>query len=409
VANSSMPSSCRLNPKFAERHIFQDGVARDVAGANVRALQEVCMVRRGYGTVINGQKVGAGLPRLVKRSIDVGFSSAAQVLHEKYSKKPLSKLMRAESPPSNKLTWNQKNFRHLVLLTSWLGFEAILDEVKSSKPKLQAMKSEGLNLLHKWLVKVQKHRQQQGLHYDVPEKSDRLGMMARVCEEAPEIKAMLALAGDEGVTHEENIVVWTQFPAQQILLWLVLLAIGQPVDMISSDMSPEDREQVIVDFNSPSKKPRVLVLSYGLSSCGLNLHHASHITLHFDTPISKPVGDQANGRQGRLGAHEDVIVYTLGVTGTFNDRQYTNSLAKALPSVITELNEDLFAVKVTQDDVGDFEVSVGEFVRADGRITPYGSDMHRNASRVAAVTTTEIADALLDMARGRPVEIFFDD
>ena len=83
-------------------------------------------------------------------------------------------------------------------------------------------------------------------------------------------------------------------------------------------ISPEYREQVIEDFRH-SDKSRVLLMSYGAGSVGLNLQFCSHVYL-FDRWWNPAVEDQAVNRAHRIGSTGPVTVTRFLTAETIEER-----------------------------------------------------------------------------------------
>lgn len=407
IKDSQLDPLCRLDPAVANKHIFKNRNAI-AAGAHVKELQKVCTVRRGYATKVNGQACGEALPSLFRRHLQPKFSVEAQKLYKRYSREPTRYLVK-RMKNSNKVVWNQKNFRHLVLLTTWLGFEAILEDVKSEH--LEEMRKDPNKTLWRWLTKVKAFRESQGDTYDLPKnQNDIVSLLKLLCADSPKLKMLLALVGDEVVTHRENLVLWTMYPAQQIFLWVVLKKLKINAIVITSDMELEERRRLIADFNTEANTSKVIILTYALSATGLNLQFSSHINQHFDVPLSQPIIEQADHRQRRIGAKKHVISYSLSVPNTFNDRQLQNIIAKALPSIVSGLNETLVGVDVATDEFGDLTVEMDVlYCLADGVLTPRDSPMAQAAAVVKNLEIEEFMREVLRIQQGEEVNFDFQE
>lgn len=403
LTDSQAPVSSILDPVKANEYIFSN---RDQLqkGAFLRALQEQCSISRTYTTTINGEKVGNALPPLHKRRIDTSFSKAAQKLYKKWAAAPLRKLIRSEgSPPNNRIMWNQKNFRKLVLLATWLGFEAISDDVLSEN--LSTIKKDP-SILQKWMMKVQKQRQAIGLEYDLPDDmNDRIALVQKICTEAPKVSIVLALLSDEVATLKENIVIWTLFPGVQIFYWVILKALGYDVEIVSSDMPAQERNAITTAFGQQKGQSKVLLLTYALSSFGLNLQGGCHIDIHADVAISQQITEQARARIRRFGQLLACISYALSVKNTFNDRQVSNVLSKAFGTAISSLNPTIFNVTAKENEDGDVQINLGDqFVEADGELTTAGSDEAKAATKVRPLDSEGVVNWILARSQGKSYE-----
>lgn len=406
LADSPIAKENRLQIAAAKEYIFGQ---RDqlLAGTYLRELQEQCMIRRTYQTVINGECVGDMIPALLKRRIEPKFTAEAQTLYDSFAATPLRKLMRSEgTPPNHRIMWNQRSFRHLVLLSTWIGFEALLEE--SLREELGKIKADP-DILQKWMRKVQKDRHSQNLQYELPENmNDKIELIRIICTEAPKVATVLALLSDEVATLNENIVIWTLFPGVQIFYWVILKTLGYNVDIVSSDMSAQERASITTAFGQEKKKGKILLLTYALSSFGLNLQGGSHISIHVDVAISQQIIDQADARERRFGQLLTCIAYYLSVAGTFNDRQTNNVLSKAFGTTIADLNPTIFNVSANENEDGDVEITLGaNFVEADGQLTTEDSEVAQAAANIRPLSTDEVIQWILQQNRGQRIDSSF--
>ncbi|KIW14655.1 hypothetical protein PV08_07439 [Exophiala spinifera] len=117
-------------------------------------------------------------------------------------------------------------------------------------------------------------------------------------------------------------------------------------------------------------EPMVLIGSYVITSCGLNLQHRCHHVAFLDPPPSKATGEQAVARVHRVGQAEIVDAITFSTNKTFNDRQFLNNIRKAMPGLLASLNKRLFGRNITSAAFEDeeFVPDVGEWVKWQGVI-----------------------------------------
>lgn len=370
IESSKLPAACKLNPHFARHHVFRDGLSDDIQGVNLRSLQKEIMVRRGYKTLVNGKPMEQILPRLHKRRIECTWDSdEAKQRYLRFEKGPKSYLAQPNKE-TGRIIWNGGAYRHLCLLTSWLGFEANLALIGSHK--LKEMKADGKHQLHKWLMNykalIEEQERERGTVFNVPDRTDYVGQVKLIISEAPKIKNLLALISDEVIVNNENTIVWTQFPAQQILLHAIFSVFNLKVDMVTSDLTEPERRKIIADFCKENRKGKVLILSYHISAAGLNLQSTCHLAEHFDTPYNQATREQADGRIRRLGQTHDCYSWAFGIKGTFNDTQLANFISKAMANNYSEMNPEIFDVEVSADQYGKKECKVGNMVLVDGKM-----------------------------------------
>lgn len=374
--DDTLPPELRVLPVFANHHVFAEGVDASLKGVYIRMLQAQICVRRSFSSKINGERLEDALPPIYKRAIDCVFATEeADKLYQRYQAMPASKLVRADKE-TGKITWNGGNYRHLCLLTTWIGFEALLKEAEADK--LPKMRREGTGILFKWLKIYQRLRESQGDGpYPVPDKE--MQQVELILSEAPKLKNLLALVSDDAVLGQQNVIIWTQYPAQQILIKAILDVFNLRATALTSDLKESDRQDLIVDFCHTPNQGKIFILTYDLSSCGLNLQSASHICYHLDIPYSQAVRDQADGRQRRTGQLYDCYSWGLGLKNSFNDYQTANLIAKLTPNNITEMNPEVFKMELFQNDLGEKSCYVSNMVFANGVLCDEASSHAQDA------------------------------
>jgi hypothetical protein len=122
-------ASLRITLRSAGKFVFKnDDVVQ--AGVYLGRLQESCMMRRTYASVINEHTIGADLSALIRRQIDMSYDTEQQ---EGYQDAPADHIRRlATILEDGMLVWNQKHYRVLVLLSHWLGFRLAAYHVYAS-------------------------------------------------------------------------------------------------------------------------------------------------------------------------------------------------------------------------------------------------------------------------------------
>jgi hypothetical protein len=186
----------RLTEQAAEKWIFQneDEVA---AGYNLGKLQEMCMIRRTYASKINGQSIGSALPGLIRRHVDLEFKGVQIAKYENASRRPLKKLVTVIR--DDRIAWNAKHYRTLVLITLWQGFEHVAPHVYAQT--MNYWKSRD-NMLYEWLEILHVAASD----FEMPARDDHIKQIGIVCQQSPKICAILALVAEEVVKHEEEMV-----------------------------------------------------------------------------------------------------------------------------------------------------------------------------------------------------------
>ncbi|MEV4597361.1 DEAD/DEAH box helicase [Amycolatopsis sp. NPDC049253] len=150
---------------------------------------------------------------------------------------------------------------------------------------------------------------------------------------------------DEG----DSVLVFSQYVQLCRLLERRLADRGLPVALLSGEVGPKRRDELVASFQS-GEVP-VFLLSLKAGGVGLNLTRATHV-IHYDRWWNPAVEDQATDRAYRIGQDRPVQVHRLIAEGTLEERIATvleakRGLAEAVVGAgedwITELSDDQLA------------------------------------------------------------------
>ncbi|MBB4684880.1 superfamily II DNA or RNA helicase [Amycolatopsis jiangsuensis] len=150
---------------------------------------------------------------------------------------------------------------------------------------------------------------------------------------------------DEG----ESVLVFSQYVQLCRLLERRLAERGLPVALLSGQVGPKRRDELVAAFQS-GETP-VFLLSLKAGGVGLNLTRATHV-IHYDRWWNPAVEDQATDRAYRIGQDRPVQVHRLIAEGTLEERvaavlEGKRGLAEAVVGAgedwITELSDDQLA------------------------------------------------------------------
>ncbi|MEU4668655.1 DEAD/DEAH box helicase [Amycolatopsis sp. NPDC023774] len=150
---------------------------------------------------------------------------------------------------------------------------------------------------------------------------------------------------DEG----DSVLVFSQYVRLCRLLERRLADRGLPVALLSGEVGPKRRDELVASFQS-GEVP-VFLLSLKAGGVGLNLTRATHV-IHYDRWWNPAVEDQATDRAYRIGQDRPVQVHRLIAEGTLEERIATvletkRGLAEAVVGAgedwITELSDDQLA------------------------------------------------------------------
>lgn len=407
------------------KHNISDNRNETLAGAYVRKFQEVCMVRRTFASKINSHPVSEDLPRIFKYYIDCHYSAEQQAEYQEMADPHLAKLILNLTKPGDprdrgRIIWNQEYARNLILDSDWLGYEYCNEELLVENIYSLTDKPNWLW----WLLQIVRRGRQAAdaeraqaareageeprpeRDYFVPAVSDRPDLVGAVCNDSPKYKALLGLVSDWVVRKGEKAVVWTTYPAQQKMVEEILNKVGIKTKALTSNMSTAERESLIDNFNTVQDDIQILVLSYSMSSFGLNLHFLCRHSIHLNMPMSRAIRDQADARFRRIGQTRDVYSWVISTANTFNDRQYTNNISKSVPQIVSELNKRVVHFTTRESAIGSIDVEVRGWVLIDGVLTSSHlvTPEIRNRATVRQATLDHIVAYIQGMEKGATLQ-----
>jgi hypothetical protein len=156
---------------------------------------------------------------------------------------------------------------------------------------------------------------------------------------------LLEVILDEG----DSVLVFSQYVQLCRLLERRLAERGLPTQLLSGEVGPKRRDEMVARFQA-GEVP-VFLLSLKAGGVGLNLTRATHV-IHYDRWWNPAVEDQATDRAYRIGQDRPVQVHRLIAEGTLEERIATvletkRGLADAVVGAgedwITELSDDQIA------------------------------------------------------------------
>ncbi|MBI5036673.1 DEAD/DEAH box helicase [Candidatus Micrarchaeota archaeon] len=92
-----------------------------------------------------------------------------------------------------------------------------------------------------------------------------------------------------------------------------------PVSYLHGQLSRQQRDAVVNEFQAEGAPPGVLILSLKAGGTGLNLTSANNV-IHFDRWWNPAVENQATDRAHRIGQKKNVFVYKLVTRGTIEEK-----------------------------------------------------------------------------------------
>ncbi|MCC7553839.1 MAG: DEAD/DEAH box helicase [Methanobacteriaceae archaeon] len=118
---------------------------------------------------------------------------------------------------------------------------------------------------------------------------------------------------------DEKTLIFTQYVQMgKIMKRLLEKKFKKEILFLHGSLNREERDKMINEFqNDPSKK--IFILSLKVGGIGLNLTSAQNV-IHYDLWWNPAVENQATDRAYRIGQKENVMVYRLITSGTFEEQ-----------------------------------------------------------------------------------------
>lgn len=407
------PAAClRYTTKAVKKFITNVDKAKkpspappDKSGFYMSMVWQRCMIRRTYASKNPAKPnhlIGEDICRFFTRRIVCRFTNAEFQKYEAISMEAEMKLIKFID---DKVVWNRKWSRKLLLNSTWLGFHYISDLLHANS--VQYWKQEPRKMLHQWLrllIDAMKTSDEQNIPI-LPDEDDVFGILALFCRGSPKLRATLRIIADLIVLQGRKLVIWCAVPANQLLLQGCLSLLGIGNVCYSSELDRKARTSSVKAFTEDIKC-KVFLGSWYVGSTGLNLQAQANHALEFDHPWSMGVQVQGRGRLRRMAQLYDVENFELYCANSFQSRVIANAISKYIPNAMAELS-----LKLNQDDgMIDQVTEEKELVVAGDKWYLHGDELfqgpdHRIAiHKLQPLSPTELCFAILDTARGSRIE-----
>lgn len=392
----------RLHEGFYKTFIGNDKITDPlVVGQRLRKFYQQCMIRRTFASIVDGQQIIDDLPALRHRRANCDFTRQELEQYRAFAKVPTSKLIRV-NPMTGQRTWNWQHYRFLLLISTWLGFAKIHDKFKAEHTGPLLDRKELLTDICKWYCAANPDE-------EMPDTVE--GQLGLVLKGAPKLRALMTYIRNWVVVRGKKMMIFASLPAQQVLLAAILRALNIECNVYHAGLTNQEKEKMQDDFNDINR-PEVLIGSYAITSCGLNLQKACFIGAFLDPPPSKALGEQAGARIHRLGQTHDVDLVTFSTKDTFNDRQFRNNMRKAMPGLVANLSNRNFGEDITlsyMEEGEDTLPELGEWVRHNNTLYRRNDENIPAGSNLEIVQGHRLLEILLSNQMGTAIEIAAPD
>ncbi|PWY66464.1 putative DNA repair helicase rad5,16, partial [Aspergillus heteromorphus CBS 117.55] len=379
--------------EFVTKHILSKEVQdTNTISYRLRKILQRLMIRRTQGSALpigSTNKIGADIPPAFKKVLTPSFEPEEFAAYQAYEAVNRRNIFIMDREKPSHAHWHMGRLRKLIMGSSWLGFI----NVESSLPASAVVESLGAVRRHEWIACVRPSLEAKTL----VEKNTVKGFYTRTREHhhtkislsnsdgdaiqldtgglewllrgAPKMRAMLPIIRDQVFLKQEKSLVWTYFPGEEVYISAVLTEAGVDHAVIHAGLTARERSIIVKSFTRDPDKCMVLVMSYLVSSAGLNLQNLCRNLHLFSPATSKAVKDQSVGRALRVGQTRTVFVYEYCVPKTFNVYLAERSMQKALPGLVTMMCTGL-APALDNSEAG---FSVEGWVIRDGELVALGN------------------------------------
>ncbi|PYH34632.1 uncharacterized protein BO87DRAFT_435891 [Aspergillus neoniger CBS 115656] len=354
-----------LGMDFVRKYILHPNIDSMDSAIRMRKLLSYIMLRRTLASCLplgSQACIGQDIPPCQRQVLKVFFNEEENEAYRAYWIKYRRVFIKETGDDGRvKFRYNMDNYRKLVLAASWIGM-IILEKALTSKNMKKAIVAQKKGkLIGQFMQQLQSREIIKGkegiksffhLPQDSPSsetssedflKADA-GRLAAMLRGSAKMRVMLGLLRDQVLFGSEKAIIWVNFPAEQMYVLTTLQEAGFDAVMIDSGLDPKERNQIVQVFTTDPAKHMILVLSYQLNSSGLNLQRYCRY-VHLFTPAStKSQGDQAIGRNLRVGQTRLVIVYDYRMMSTFQATIANRAATKALPAMLTDISCSLAAM-----------------------------------------------------------------
>ncbi|EEQ31909.1 hypothetical protein McanMca71_007218 [Microsporum canis] len=380
-------SSLRYTSESVKHHIINGGGNDPLTkkGKRMREVLKACMIKRSYGSLVDGQVVGQALPAVQNISVHLEFTQEEQREYERTLDHCLATIRRKKAKENEEEDKNKDaadilsgpKFRRLCLVTSWTDFDFVGQSYtaknlterrkKGVLPALTILKD--VNNGKQQLLRRQNLLQEefpQIMIHPLPSPDDIKGILQAHCRGSPKLRYLLQLVAELVVLRKEKMLIFATLPTQVHWLESVLKLLELDANSYRAELNIEDRQILADTFHRSPTKCQILITSFWVCCTGLNLHgHCRNLVFWDAAPISAE--QQALGRLKRVGATRTIRLFRLFIDKTFSTEQNMKYIAQAIPGLMAQLNMEVFGEEDGTDGavLGQWVIHEGQLVKAD--------------------------------------------
>ncbi|TGO15991.1 hypothetical protein BTUL_0033g00290 [Botrytis tulipae] len=136
------------------------------------------------------------------------------------------------------------------------------------------------------------------------------------------------------VTHivmflETKVVIWVEYPHQQLLLELFFSALGLRTESLHATLPDKQRHALVDNFNT-TEDISASIVTYPTCSVGLNIQEKCYFNIIFEPAVLIQVQNQVIYRIIRISQSNPQYTIVLKESGSYNDWQSQNQKVKRL-------------------------------------------------------------------------------
>ncbi|EFE36072.1 uncharacterized protein ARB_05009 [Trichophyton benhamiae CBS 112371] len=228
---SDEPASClRYTSESVEYHIIKGDISLVTKGERMREVLKACMIKRSYGSLVDGQVVGKALPAVQNISVNLAFTPEEQKIYEGVFGDCMAPARRGRRGKNDaRGIISASKFRRLCLVTSWTEFDHIAPSYTAKK--LNDRRKNGVLHAHTILRDINNAKRQRPYHiaeppeslaetqiYPLPSEDNIREILQSHCRGSPKLRYLLQLIAELVILRKEKLLIFATMPAQ--VLWL---------------------------------------------------------------------------------------------------------------------------------------------------------------------------------------------
>lgn len=231
-----------------------------------------------------------------------------------------------------------------------------------------------------------------------------MSLFTTFLDTSPKLQVLFRFLGDLVLLKGRKVIIWVSYPTEQDILLSLMQLVGIKADLLSSDIKPSERGTKASMFNKlfdPKEEfaCQVLICSYKVSPCGLNLQEQCSDVVLLDPGDTEANVIQVIGRTLRLNCIRPVVTILRIVLADSNDGRVLDKAKKNAGSITVANMQDPGDLYGYYWDT-EAKVMCHEWMPDERSLPRDWKQRVRDGTLVSLAATTVLNDAL-EGTRGR--------